>query len=121
MPVCQAMLFIRIRLEMLMLADLEIRVIFFFFVISVKTFLLLENGVVSKVTFSEGNDLFKCTSSSGKSNKFFNWQRSELVSVPESTTAVLPPLSRCHCLQSPLPARNTYNSVSLSRTAMEYH
>ena len=47
------MLFIRISLEMLMQADLEIKFFFFFFVISIKTFLLLENGVVSEVTFSE--------------------------------------------------------------------
>lgn len=108
-----AMLFIRISLEMLMLVDLEIiKVIFFFFVISIKTFLLLENGVVSEVTFSEGNDLFKWTSSSGK---FFSWQRSALVSVPLSITAVSLPSSSYYLLQDPFPAWNTYNlKVSLS-------
>lgn len=42
-----------------MLADLEIRVILFFRFQT--TFILLENGAVSQVTFSEQSDLFKVT------------------------------------------------------------
>lgn len=61
-----AILFITISIDMLMQADLEIKAIFNFLYFFIKTFLLLENGLVSEVIFSEGNDIFKSTSASGK-------------------------------------------------------